>query len=242
MSKTLAIVNHSGGSGKTTTAFWLAKHLSEMGADVTLIDADAQGDLTAMCGGLTALGTLFDVLTGRNTINGISQHTGAAGCNLVASDDRLTQCVAWMQAQTPNHTFMRDAIKRANGDRLYIIDCAPSLDVMMVNALVAADAVIVACNAEDKAARAAGRVTQYIADLNQQLQMNTRILGAAVTQVPLRQGEAYITKNATAIDEIMRHAMILAMIPRRDGQDAARHIGEAYRPVAQSVGEEMGIL
>lgn len=241
MSKTIAIVNHSGGSGKTTTAYWLAKHLSEMGADATLIDADAQGDLTAMCGGLTALGTLFDVLTGRNTVNAVSQHVDAANCNLVASDDRLTQCAAWMQSQTPNHTFLRDAIRRANGDRLYIIDCAPSLDVMMVNALVAADAVIVACNAEDKAARAAGRVTQYIADLDSQLGTQTRILGSIITQIALRQGDAYITKNVAAVDAIADHADVLGFIPRRDGQDAARHIGGAYRCVARKVAEAMGI-
>ena len=235
MSKTIAIVNHSGGSGKTTTAFWLAKHLAHSGAPVTLIDADPQGDLTAMCGGMAALGGLDNVLEGRSTINATSQYSEAAGCNLVTSDDRLAQTITWMQAQKIPFTFLRNAIRRANGDRLYIVDCAPSLDAMMLNAVVAADYVIIACNAEEKAARGTERAVKYIADIDAELDRKTNIIGSVITQVVMRNDEPHIKKQFAAVGNIRDHVEVLGFVPRADGVGASEKIGGAYRCIAQKV-------
>ncbi|MEP7053361.1 MAG: ParA family protein [Pseudomonadota bacterium] len=143
----LAVFNHKGGTGKTTTAVHVAAGLAARGAKVLLVDADGQGNVGASLG-LEAERSLYHVL-----VMGLpfEQARVAARPNLdvIVANETLAAAELYIAGQRNRDRVMASRLSRAREAYDYvIIDCSPSLSLLNQNALVCADAVLcpVACD------------------------------------------------------------------------------------------------
>ena len=151
--RVLAVTNQKGGVGKTTTAINLGTALSAIGKKVLLIDSDPQGNASTGLGVSRALRrrTLYDVLMeGLPALEAVMR-TALPGLDLLAAEPDLSGVDAEL-AQTPRRTYrLRDALGPIRAGRVYdyvLIDCPPALSLLTVNALTAADAVLVPLQCE----------------------------------------------------------------------------------------------
>ena len=151
--RVLVVANQKGGVGKTTTAINLGTALAAVGERVLLIDSDPQGNASTGLGVGRALRktTLYDVLMGEKTLLQAVVKTSVPGLDLTPADPDLSG-VELEIGHAPRRSFkLRDALEeiRQAGDYSYVlIDCPPSLNLLTVNALAAADAVLVPLQCE----------------------------------------------------------------------------------------------
>jgi chromosome partitioning protein len=151
--RVLVVANQKGGVGKTTTAINLGTALAAVGERVLLIDSDPQGNASTGLGVGRALRktTLYDVLMGEKTVAQSVVKTSVPGLDLTPSDPDLSG-VELEIGHAPRRSFkLRDALEpiREAGEYTYVlIDCPPSLNLLTVNALAAADAVLVPLQCE----------------------------------------------------------------------------------------------
>lgn len=151
MSKTIAIANQKGGVGKTTTAINLAASLAANDLPVLLVDADPQGNSTTGLGIRKEPGalTLYDTLLRGVPLSKIAKKTELDGLCLVPADRNLVGANIEL-VETPEREFrMRDALAPVRSDFAYVlIDCPPALDLLTLNALVAADSLLIPIQCE----------------------------------------------------------------------------------------------
>ena len=151
--RVLVVANQKGGVGKTTTAINLGTALAAVGENVLLVDADPQGNASTGLGIGRALRkhTLYDVLMGEKTLLEAVVHTAVPGLHLIPSDPDLSG-VELELGQSAGRSFkLRDAVTPLKAGREYsyiLIDCPPSLNLLTVNAMAAADAVLVPLQCE----------------------------------------------------------------------------------------------
>ncbi|MBO4557737.1 MAG: ParA family protein [Bacteroidales bacterium] len=162
MGKTIAIVNQKGGVGKTTTAVNLAASLAVKGKKVLLIDADPQANATSYLGldPETCVGkTLYEAVCGRVAIADIIRDTEILTLKLVPSHINLIGVEVELLETSGREKAFRRAIAPAKAQYDYIlIDCSPSLGLLTINSLTAADSVIVPVQPEYFALEGLGRL------------------------------------------------------------------------------------
>ena len=150
MSKVLAVTNQKGGVGKTTTGINLAASLARAERKALLIDLDPQGNAT-VGSGLDKDGqgpSIYDVLLGECDIAGAIVPTDS-GYDLVPANPDLSGAQVELIDEIGRELRLRKALEPIHGQYDYIlIDCPPSLNLLTVNALVAADAVMIPMQCE----------------------------------------------------------------------------------------------
>jgi chromosome partitioning protein len=151
--RVLVIANQKGGVGKTTTAINLGTALAAVGERVLLIDSDPQGNASTGLGVGRAQRktTLYDVLMGEKTVLDAVVKTSVPGLDLAPSDPDLSGIELELGQQARRSFKLRDALEpvRQSGAYTYVlIDCPPSLNLLTVNAMAAADAVLVPLQCE----------------------------------------------------------------------------------------------
>ncbi|MEW5686747.1 MAG: ParA family protein [Pseudomonadota bacterium] len=151
--RVLVIANQKGGVGKTTTAINLGTALAAVGEKVLLVDSDPQGNASTGLGVGRALRkkTLYDVLMGEQAISDAVVKTSVPGLDLIPSDPDLSGVELELGQQARRSFKLRDALAPLRNGRSYtyvLIDCPPSLNLLTVNAMAAADAVLVPLQCE----------------------------------------------------------------------------------------------
>jgi chromosome partitioning protein len=151
--RVLVVANQKGGVGKTTTAINLGTALAAVGEKVLLVDSDPQGNASTGLGVGRALRkkTLYDVLMGEKPLLEAVVKTSVPGLDLIPSDPDLSGVELELGQQARRSFKLRDAIApiRSTGAYTYVlIDCPPSLNLLTVNAMAAADAVLVPLQCE----------------------------------------------------------------------------------------------
>jgi len=150
LAKVLAVTNQKGGVGKTTTAVNLSACLAAIGQRVLMIDLDPQGNATTGCGVVKreALPTVYQVLIGRSTLQEARIHT-EFGFDILAANRDLAGAEVELIEINGREFRLRDALVPVLDDYDFILmDCPPALNMLTVNGLAAAQAVMIPMQCE----------------------------------------------------------------------------------------------
>jgi chromosome partitioning protein len=181
MPNIIAVLNQKGGVGKTTTAINLAAYLAKDGRSVLLADMDPQGNSTSGLGldkhNLNS--TLYDVLFLRSSAGQTIQKINSKLSILPANAD-LAGAEVEMVNLAGRELLLRNAIGSLEYDYI-LIDCPPSLGLLTINALAAANSVLVPVQAEYYALEGLSQLLNVIQQVRQSLNPNLDILGVLIT-------------------------------------------------------------
>ncbi len=246
----IAVANQKGGVGKTTTAINLGTAFAEKGQKVLVIDIDPQGNASTGLGidAADRGGTTYDVLIGDRTMGEILVNSSVENLSVAPSTIELSGADAELMESDDRaqrlQTALDDSIK---ADFNYIlIDCPPSLNLLTVNAMTAADAVLVPLQCEFFALEGLSQLLNTVKRVQQSLNPGLRIHGIALTMYDKRNNLS--AQVADDVRENLGDFVFENMIPRNVRlSEAPSHAvpalvydpkcagSEAYRALAQEI-------
>lgn len=246
----IAVAQHKGGTGKTTTALNTAAALAEGGYRVLLVDLDPQADLTAGLGIEIDLeehpteDSLYTVLASeQGSLAKLVRSVGYSGLSLVPGTLDMADLELHLAPQIGRERVLETALAELGDEYDFILlDCPPSLGLITVNALVAADWVLMPVQAEPRSIRATKRMLAAVGLVQRKLKRpDLRVLGLLITMTGanniareaedlLRQryGERVLStsirRRVRVTEDTLYRAPVLAYAPKSESADDFRGV------------------
>lgn len=215
MGKTIVIANQKGGVGKTTTTVNLAASLALAEKDILVIDTDPQGNLTSGLGinRDELQKSLYDIYTGRLPIEEVIIETSVPHLHIVPSNiDLLGVEVELVQKERREHILINEIAKVKERYRYIFIDCPPSLGLLTLNGLVAADSIIVPVQCEYYSLEGLGLLSRTLKLVRGSFNPSLEIEGILLTMFDPRNTLAH--QVAEEVRKFFREKVYQTLIPR----------------------------
>lgn len=228
MQQVIAVLNQKGGVGKTTTSINLGAYLAKMGRSVLLVDMDPQGNSTSGLGLDKQVldATIYDVLFTQSTAQSAIKETNVENLAILPANAHLAAAEVDLAGELARETKLKEALANLTYDYI-LIDCPPALGLLTINALTAAQKVLIPVQAEYYALEGLGQLLDIIQRVRAGLNPTLEIMGVLLTMYDSRTALSEQVSN-----ELKKHfgdKVLTTVIPRNVRLAEAPSYG---RPIA----------
>ena len=215
MARVISVVNQKGGVGKTTSAINLGAYLADAGKFVLLVDMDPQGNASSGIGAKIEDNnpTVYESLVSDASLRHALVDTAHVGYKVAPANSSLSGAnVELINFQDREFRLAQALLELRNDYDYIIIDCPPSLGLLTINALVAADEILIPIQAEYYALEGVGNLLRTINLVRENLKPSLQILGAFLTMFDQRN-----RLSSAVFNELYQHfpnKIFRSVVPR----------------------------
>ena len=213
MGKTIVFVNQKGGVGKTTSCINIGAYIALSGKKVLLVDFDSQGNMSSGIGISKDKPTIYELIAGQVTPEQAIKHSSVNGLDAISASIDLSGAAIELVEQQNREFFLKNALSPLKNEYDYIlIDCPPSLGILTLNGLAAADSVLVPMQCEYFALEGITLLLQTVKKVQQGINKNLVIGGIFFTMYDSRTRLAQDV--VTQVKSYFKDLVFSTIIPR----------------------------